>query len=106
MKKKTLGFALGSGGSRGVAHIGFLQAELAHITQMPNSACQLGAGIFLLNLLQNPENKPSQELIQEKLEKVFHIGFRNLPQGMIREMALPRYFEIVAVFLRLRDYGR
>lgn len=87
-------------------HIGFLQAELAHITQMPNSACQLGAGIFLLNLLQNPENKPSQELIQEKLEKVFHIGFRNLPQGMIREMALPRYFEIVSVFLRLRDYGR
>ena len=26
MKRKKLGFALGSGGSRGVAHIGFLQA--------------------------------------------------------------------------------
>lgn len=44
MRKKTLGFALGSGGSRGVAHIGFLQAmEEAGIKPDYISGCSMGS---------------------------------------------------------------
>ena len=42
----------------------------------------------------------------KKLEKIERIGFRNIPQGMVREMALPRFLEIAAILLRLRDYNR
>ena len=43
-KKKTLGFALGSGGSRGVAHVGFLQAmEEAGIRPDYISGCSMGS---------------------------------------------------------------
>lgn len=42
--KKTLGFALGSGGSRGVAHIGFLKAmEEAEIKPDYITGCSMGA---------------------------------------------------------------
>ena len=44
MKKKTRGFALGSGGSRGVAHVGFLQAmEEAGIRPDYISGCSMGS---------------------------------------------------------------
>ena len=44
MKRKKLGFALGSGGSRGVAHIGFLQAmEEAGIKPDYISGCSMGS---------------------------------------------------------------
>lgn len=44
MKKKTLGFALGSGGSRGVAHIGFLKAmEEAEIYPDYITGCSMGS---------------------------------------------------------------
>ena len=44
MKKKTLGFALGSGGSRGVAHIGFLKAmEEEGIKPDFLTGCSMGA---------------------------------------------------------------
>lgn len=43
-KKKTLGFALGSGGSRGVSHIGFLQAmEEAGIKPDFLTGCSMGS---------------------------------------------------------------
>lgn len=46
MAKKTLGFALGAGGSRGVAHIGFLQAmENAGIKPDFISGCSMGSVI-------------------------------------------------------------
>ncbi|MBQ8308295.1 MAG: patatin-like phospholipase family protein [Clostridia bacterium] len=46
MKKKTLGFALGSGGSRGVAHIGFLRAmEEAEIYPDYITGCSMGSVI-------------------------------------------------------------
>lgn len=42
--KKKLGFALGSGGSRGVAHIGFLKAmEEAHIKPDFIAGCSMGS---------------------------------------------------------------
>ncbi len=44
MKKKKLGFALGAGGSRGVAHIGFLQAmEEADIRPDFITGCSMGS---------------------------------------------------------------
>ena len=44
MKKKKLGFALGAGGSRGVAHIGFLQAmEEANIRPDYITGCSMGS---------------------------------------------------------------
>lgn len=44
MAKKALGFALGAGGSRGVAHIGFLQAmEEAGIKPDYISGCSMGS---------------------------------------------------------------
>ena len=44
MKKKKLGFALGAGGSRGVAHIGFLQAmEEADIRPDYITGCSMGS---------------------------------------------------------------
>ena len=43
-REKTLGFALGSGGSRGIAHIGFLQAmEEAGIEPDYIAGCSMGA---------------------------------------------------------------
>lgn len=43
-KKKKLGFALGSGGSRGVAHIGFLQAmDEAGIKPDFLTGCSMGS---------------------------------------------------------------
>lgn len=86
--------------------MGFLQAELSGISQLPDNACSLGAGILLLNMLQNAEEIPSKEMLLKKLEKIERIGFRNIPQGMVREMALPRFLEIAAILLRLRDYNR
>ena len=44
MSKKKLGFALGAGGSRGVAHIGFLQAmEEADIRPDFITGCSMGS---------------------------------------------------------------
>jgi NTE family protein len=44
MRKKKIGFALGSGGARGVAHIGFLQAmEEAGIKPDYISGCSMGS---------------------------------------------------------------
>ena len=46
MKKKTLGFALGAGGSRGVAHVGFLKAmEEAELYPDYISGCSMGSVI-------------------------------------------------------------
>ena len=43
-RKRKLGFALGSGGSRGVAHIGFLQAmEEAGIRPDMITGCSMGS---------------------------------------------------------------
>ena len=43
-RRKKLGFALGSGGARGVAHIGFLQAmEEAGIKPEYISGCSMGS---------------------------------------------------------------
>lgn len=44
--------------------------------------------------------------IQALTDKIKNVGFRNLPQGMSREMSLPRLVDIACVLFRLRDMGR
>ncbi len=85
--------------------IGFLSANIASILGF-NAASALGAGFFLLNILQNPEDKPLNQLIQERFKKVENTGFRALSQGMSKDLELPRPEEIAAVLFRLRDYGK
>ena len=41
--------------------------------------------------------------IQKLYEKIQNVGFRNLPQGMSREMSLPRVVDIACVAFRLRE---
>ena len=36
-------------------------------------------------------------------ENIRNVGFRNLPQGMSREMSLPRVVDIACVAFRLRE---
>ena len=79
---------------------------------------RFGAGLMLLNLCQNAAsnndsaNGESQKFatIMERInvlcEKIKNVGFRNLPQGLSREMSLPRAIDIACVLYRLRDNGR
>lgn len=102
---KTLGLALGSGGSRGIAHIGFLQAlEDAEIYPSFISGCSMGsvvgsayaAGISpeymrraVCSLrffdLVDITNKPGGVLDTRKMRKllVHHIGERDFTQLQI-----------------------
>ena len=71
---------------------------------------------MLLNLLQNAaSNSESSDAsagdsvaatIQKLYEKIQNVGFRNLPQGMSREMSLPRVVDIACVAFRLREGSR
>ena len=79
---------------------------------------RFGAGFMLLNLCQNAAsnndsaNGESQksttimERINALCEKIKNVGFRNLPQGLSREMSLPRAIDIACVLYRLRDGKR
>lgn len=84
--------------------IGFLTADLSRLPQFPGADSKIGAGLLLLNLLQNPEDKPALEALLGKIQKVEQAGFKALPQGMNRPAALPRVQELAAALLRLRDY--
>lgn len=84
--------------------IGFLTADVSRISQFPDAETKIGAGLLLLNLLQNPEDKPALEAIAGKVQKIEQAGFKSLPQGMNRAASLPRIQEIAAALLRLRDY--
>ena len=64
----------------------------------------------LENLLQNAASNTDAEsdvsisdTIRNLYEKIRNVGFRNLPQGMSREMSLPRIVDIACVASRLRE---
>ena len=73
---------------------------------------------MLLNLCQNVasnndtngDNSAKSMTIMERItalcEKIKNVGFRNLPQGLSREMSLPRAIDIACVLYRLRNNGR
>lgn len=93
--------------------VGFLVSDTSRLVTIFDRQQRLGAGFILLNLVQNAiSNGDSvQDLsivdsIRGICEKIMNVGFRNLPQGLSREMSLPRPVDIACVLFRLRDQGR
>ena len=108
-----------------LVQIGFLISDTSRLVTLSGKQQRLGAGFMLLNLCQNAmsngdagegkngagQNSNSTsttivEAIQTLTDKIKNVGFRNLPQGMSREMSLPRPVDIACVLFRLRDQGR
>ena len=88
--------------------IGFLVADTSRLNTLVDRQQRFGAGFVLLNLLQNAAGNadtdaPISETIKKLYEKIQNVGFRNLPQGMSREMSLPRVVDIACVVFRLRE---
>lgn len=99
--------------------MGFLVSDTSRLVTIVDKQQRLGAGFILLNLCQNVisngDSSQSAEnfscdsisaMIKNICEKIQNVGFRNLPQGMSREMSLPRPVDIACVLFRLRDQGR
>lgn len=89
--------------------IGFLVADTSRLNTLVDRQQRFGAGYMLLNLLQNAaSNAENMEdtvagAAQKLWETIRNVGFRNLPQGMSREMSLPRPVDIACVAFRLAD---
>ncbi len=98
--------------------IGFLVSDTSKAGALVDKQQRFGAGFMLLNLCQNAasnneeagEESPKPATIMERInalcEKIKNVGFRNLPQGLSREMSLPRAIDIACVLYRLRNNGR
>lgn len=90
--------------------IGFLVSDTLRLNTLVDKSQRLGAGFLLLNLLQNAASNAdsmvsdSVSVAASKLcESIRNVGFRNLPQGLSREMSLPREVDIACVAFRLRE---
>ena len=96
--------------------IGFLVSDTSKAGALVDKQQRFGAGFMLLNLCQNAASNndangdSAKATIMDRInalcEKIKNIGFRNLPQGLSREMSLPRPIDIACVLYRLRDNGR
>lgn len=98
--------------------MGFLVADTSRLVTLSDKQQRLGAGFMLLNLCQNvisnnasdgaqdSANASIVDCIEKLCDKIKNVGFRNLPQGMSREMSLARSVDIACVLFRLRDQGR
>lgn len=96
--------------------IGFLVADTSRLNTLVDRQQRLGAGFMLLNLLQNAASNADGEgtlasesvaqAAQTLCDVVCNVGFRNLPQGMSREMSLPRAVDIACVAFRLTAANR
>ena len=97
--------------------IGFLVSDTSRLNTLVDRQQRFGAGFVLLNLLQNAASNAESgdasnagdsvaETIRKLYEKIQNVGFRNLPQGMSREMSLPRVVDIACVAFRLREASR
>ena len=90
--------------------IGFLVADTSRLVTLVDKQQRLGAGFMLLNMLQNAASNvdgdtPADSIAgaaQKLCDTICNVGFRNLPQGMSREMSLPRAVDIACVAFRLR----
>ena len=88
--------------------IGFLVSDTSRLNALVDKQQRFGAGFILLNLLQNATSnndaaQPVAGVAQKLCENIKNVGFRNLPQGMSREMSLPRPIDIACVAFRLRE---
>ncbi len=103
--------------------MGFLVSDTSRLITLSDKQQRLGAGFMLLNLCQNAisnngsgdaqgsanasgDSATIVECIEKLCDKIKNVGFRNLPQGMSREMSLARPVDIACVLFRLRDQGR
>ena len=92
--------------------IGFLVADTSRLLTLVDKQQRLGAGFMMLNMLQNAASNSDGEagvasesvaaVAQKLCDSIRNVGFRNLPQGMSREMSLPRAVDIACVAFRLR----
>ena len=92
--------------------IGFLVADTSRLVTLVDKQQRLGAGFMMLNMLQNAVSNSDGEagvagesvaaVAQKLCDSIRNVGFRNLPQGMSREMSLPRAVDIACVAFRLR----
>lgn len=97
-----------------LVQIGFLVSDASRLFTLVDKPQRLGTGLMLLNLCQNAVSNSADkapdasviEVAQELCDKIKNVGFRNLPQGMSREMSLPRAVDMACVLLRLHDQGR
>lgn len=95
--------------------IGFLVSDTSRLNTLVDKQQRFGAGFLLLNLLQNAASNTDADssgntaaqsvagVAQKLCENIKNVGFRNLPQGMSREMSLPRPVDIACVAFRLRE---
>ena len=94
--------------------IGFLVSDTSRLVTLVDKQQRLGAGFMLLNLLQNAASNVDGDasadsvvgVAQKLCDVVCNVGFRNLPQGMSREMSLPRAVDIACVAFRLNAASR
>lgn len=94
--------------------IGFLVADTSRLVTLVDKQQRLGAGFMLLNMLQNAASNaegdsPADSIAgaaQKLCDVICNVGFRNLPQGMSREMSLPRAVDIACVAFRLRTASK
>ena len=98
--------------SDNLLQIGFLVSDTSKLNTLVDKQQRLGAGFVLLNLLQNAVSNADvarsstdsvSETVRNLCEKIRNVGFRNLPQGLSREMSLPRVVDIACVVFRLRE---
>lgn len=102
-----------------LVQIGFLVSDTSRLVTLSVKQLRFGAGFILLNLLQSVVSNGGDaaksaelpcdsisESIEKLCEKIKNVGFRNLPQGMSREMSLPRPVDIACVLLRMREQNR
>ena len=95
--------------------IGFLVSDTSRLNTLVDKQQRFGAGFLLLNLLQNAAGNTDADssgntaaqsvagVAQKLCDNIKNVGFRNLPQGMSREMSLPRPVDIACVAFRLRE---
>ena len=90
--------------------IGFLISDTSRLNTLVDKSQRLGAGFLLLNLLQNAASNADSmasdsvsDAAGKLCESIRNVGFRNLPQGLSREMSLPREVDIACVAFRLRE---
>lgn len=116
--------------------IGFLLSDTAKAGLLVDKQQRLAAGYMLLNLCQNAVSNNSAanalslaegersaagtkagqsesctegsvaSVINTLCDKIRNVGFRNLPQGMARELSLPRPVDVACVLFRLNVASR
>ena len=82
--RKKLGFALGSGGSRGVAHIGFLKAmEEAGIKPDFVSGCSMGSVVGACYASGMSPEKMRKEVLNLKFSEIFDLSLNPIGNGAL-----------------------